>query len=251
GAVGALAAAASLQFALLVNALTFVVSLACLVGTRPAARPRPAAGETTAADLSRSLLDGFRYLGSTRPLLVLTVLQMIVNFGLASEKLLVFFATETLSMSPSAVGVIVSAGGLGGIAGALTAARIARRFRPTAVVAAGIAVASGAAVAMGGAGSFAALFVANLVYLWAVVVASLVNRTVRQLLTRRDMLGRATGTGRLLFRSVDPLGVLAMGGLTVAMHGDPRAAFVAGGLLACLATAVAWFGYFSTNCREY
>jgi hypothetical protein len=40
---------------------------------------------------------------------------------------------------------------------------------------------------------------------------------------------------------VDPLGVLVMGSLTIALGGDPRIAFLGGGLLVVAAALAAWF----------
>lgn len=58
------------------------------------------------------------------------------------------------------------------------------------------------------ASSAIALAMANLGYGAFLVVASLVNRSQRQRLVPRDLLGRVTSTVRVLFLAVDPLGVV-------------------------------------------
>ncbi len=56
----------------------------------------------------------------------------------------------------------------------------------------------------------------------ALTVASLVNRTQRQQIIPRPLLGRVTSAVRLLFLAVDPRGVVIAGSLTAAL-GDPAA----------------------------
>ena len=62
-----------------------------------------------------------------------------------------------------------------------------------------IAAAGGSAAAMGLASSAVTLTAANLGYGAALVVASLVNRTQRQRLVPRELLGRVTSTVRCCF----------------------------------------------------
>jgi hypothetical protein len=104
-----------------------------------------------------------------------------------------------------------------------------------AIGSAGVAVA-----AMWLASSAAALALANLGYGAALVVASLVNRTQRQRLVPRHLLGRVTSTVRVLFLAMDPLGVVAAGAATVALGGDPRPVFLAAGTVVVLAAALGW-----------
>lgn len=241
-AVGALAATAGLRPALLIDALTFVVSLLSLARVRnqtrhhraPASPPgwRALAGEVRA---------GFRYLLSVRLLVVLTAIQMAVNFCLAVEKLLLFYGRDTLHLSSSAVSVIVAAGGVGGILGALTATRLARRIGQIRLVAVAIAGCGIAIAAMSVATSFGVLLLANLFYLWALIVASLINRTQRQQIVPREMLGRVTSSVRLLFLAVDPVGVLVAGALTEGLGNDPRLVFLGAGVLVVTSAVAGWF----------
>ena len=243
--VGLLAVAGGTSLALLADAATFVVSLASLVtvtrrGSLPgrtrrarrAGRPWPA----FAADVR----EGVRYLLSVRTLLVLTAVQMVVNLCLSVEKLIIFDARVTLGLSPPLVGAVVAAGGVGGLAGAIVAAPLARwageiRLVVLAIGAAGLAVAAMCLVS-----SAATLAGANLGYGAALVVASLVNRTQRQRRVPRELLGRVTSTVRALFLAVDPLGVVGAGAATVALGGDPRPVFLAAGLIVVAAAAGGW-----------
>ena len=57
---------------------------------------------------------GLRYVASVRVLVILTTVQMVVNLCLAAEKLIVFYARDTLGLTPSLVAV-VAAGWLAGL----------------------------------------------------------------------------------------------------------------------------------------
>ena len=92
------------------------------------------------------------------------------------------------------------------------------------------------------ASSTVTLAAANLGYGAALVVASLVNRTQRQRLVPRDLLGRVTSTVRVLFLAVDPLGVVAAGAATEALGGNPRPVFLVAGVTVVMAAAAGWAG---------
>ena len=240
--VGVLAAVGNISLALLADALTFAISLLSLLAVgrwrpRPQARP-PSRGWRA---MATELRAGLRYLASVRVLVILTAVQIVVNLCLAVEKLIVFDARDTLGLTPSLVAVVVvAAGGAGGVAGALSASRLAGwigeiRLVVIAIAATGLAIAS-----MSAAGSALSLAAANLGYGWALVVASLVNRTQRQRIVPREMLGRVTSVVRVLFLAVDPLGVVIAGTATAALGGDPRPVFLAAGIIVVATAAAGW-----------
>ena len=241
--VGALAAVGSINLALLADAITFAVSLLCLfaVGRWRPGRVAPAArGGRGRRGLGADLRAGLRYVASVRVLVILTAVQIVVNLCLAAEKLIVFYARDTLGLTPSLVAVVVTAGGVGGVAGALSASRLAGwigeiRLIVVAIVAAGVAMA-----AMSVAGSAPSLMAANAAYTGAVVVASLVNRTQRQRIVPRAMLGRVTSGVRVLFLAVDPIGVVLAGAATSALGGNPRPVFLAAGTVTAAAAVAGW-----------
>jgi predicted MFS family arabinose efflux permease len=190
--------------------------------------------------MAAELREGLRYLLSVRTLVIMTAVQIVVNLCLAVEKLIIFFARDTLGLTPSLTAVVVAAAGVGGIVGALSASRLARwagevRLMVTAIAAAGVAIA-----AMSAAGSAPLLAAANFAYSWALVVASLVNRTQRQRIVPQALLGRVTSTVRVLFLAVDPLGVVIAGTATPALGGDPRPVFLAAGTAVVVTAAAGW-----------
>ena len=259
-AIVGLLAAAGVSLALLADALTFGVSLASLtsLATGAPTRPGPAGTRLTASggvvppraarvarpwpEFATSLREGLRYLLTTRTLLILTGVQMVVNLCLSVEKLIIYDARETLGLSPPLVGAVVAAGGAGGLAAAVCAAPLARWAGEMRLVVLAIAGAGASVAAMCLATSATALALSNLGYGATLVLASLVNRTQRQRLIPRELLGRVTSTVRVLFLAVDPLGVIAAGAATVALGGNPRPVFLVAGVTVMVAAAGGWAG---------
>ena len=116
---GLLAAAGLLHISLLIDAATFVISLAALAGLRGRYRAGPAPGPPGAAwrALRRELAEGLRYLAATRLLATLLVFMLVLNLCLGADKLIVFLVRDTLRLPPGQIGLVVAAGGAGGLAG--------------------------------------------------------------------------------------------------------------------------------------
>jgi MFS family permease len=253
GAAGLLAAAGLLHVSMLIDALTFLVSLATLTGVRrgyPARRPEAAAAAAPAAPtapalaapaaLGRELITGLRYLAATRLLLSLLLFMLVLNLCLGADKLIIFLARDTLHLGPGAVGLVVTAGGAGGLAGAMTSARLCRRLGPVRVVALGAGLSGVALVLIAAATSLPVAVAANVLYTWAVIVASVTMRSLRQILVPRELLGRVTASWRLGGQAVTLAGALVAGAVATALGGDPRPVFAAAGALTLGTVAVAW-----------
>jgi len=237
--VGVLAAAGALTAALLADALTFVVSLASLAAVRrrvPRARRQGARWHGLAADFRA----GARYLLSVRVLVIMTAMQIVMNLCLAVEKLIFYFAKDALGLGAAGVGAVVAAGGAGGILGAVSASWLAARAGQVRLTVASAAAAGLAIASFAAARSLVTLGAANLAYVFALTVASLTNRTYRQLIVPRAMLGRVTSTVRLVFLTADPLGVVIAGSLTAALGGDARPVFLGAGVLVMVTAAAGW-----------
>jgi hypothetical protein len=70
------------------------------------------------AALRRELADGIRYLTATRVLFGLLIFVLVLNLCLGADKLIIFMAKDTLRLPAWQVGLVISAGGAGGILGA-------------------------------------------------------------------------------------------------------------------------------------
>jgi Major Facilitator Superfamily len=242
-AAGLLAAAGLLHGAMLIDALTFLVSLASLAGVRRRYSPagtaqRPA---MTWRTLRRELAQGIRYLAATRVLLILLIFVLTLNLCLGADKLVIFLGKDTLHLPPGQVGLLVTAGGVGGLAGAAGTGLLCRWFAHCPW--------SHCAVRHPGlpwflislATSMPVLLAGNVLYTWAIIAASVTNRSLRQALVPRELLGRVTASWRLGGQAVTFIGGLLAGVMAGLLGNNPRPVIAAAGCLTLLTVAVAWF----------
>ena len=243
GAAGLLAAAGLLHGAMLIDALTFLVSLASLAGVRRRYSPagtaqRPA---MTWRTLRRELAQGIRYLAATRVLLILLIFVLTLNLCLGADKLVIFLGKDTLHLPPGQVGLLVTAGGVGGLAGAAGTGLLCRWLAPLPVVTLCCAASGIALVLISLATSMPVLLAGNVLYTWAIIAASVTNRSLRQALVPRELLGRVTASWRLGGQAVTFIGGLLAGVMAGLLGNNPRPVIAAAGCLTLLTVAVAWF----------
>lgn len=242
-AAGLLAAAGLLPEAMLIDALTFLVSLASLAGVRRRYRPAGTAGRKAVTwwALGRELADGIRYLAATRLLLTLLVFMLTLNLCLGADKLIIFLGQDTLHLAPGQVGFLVTAGGVGGLAGAAGTGLLCRWLAPLPAVALCCAASGLALILMSVATVMPVLLAGNFLYIWAIVAASVTMRSLRQVLVPRELLGRVTASWRLGGQTVTLVGGVLAGVLAGLLGGDPRPVIAAAGCLTLFTVTVAWF----------
>jgi hypothetical protein len=111
-AAGLLGAAGLLHEAMLIDALTLLVSLASLAGVRRHYGPAGTAGRKAVAwrALGRELAEGIRYLAATRLLLTLLVFILTLNLCLGADKLILFLGALAGLLGNNPRPVIAAAG---------------------------------------------------------------------------------------------------------------------------------------------
>ncbi|MFG2115428.1 MFS transporter [Streptomyces sp. NPDC048718] len=231
--------------ALAVVAATFVVPVLTLMSLRTPEPPAPPRrpGTSMFAELKEGIEALWRH-PLLRPATVAAVVRNLGNAAASTVSLL--FAYRTLGLSPGTVGVLFTLVGLGGVGGAWMADRLLARF--------GLGATLVAACASG------AVWAAAPMALWLPAVPTLVvvgasasvwvpvwNATIttlRQSVTRSDLLGRVHATSRAINFCAMPLGAL-LGGVAVDVLGGamgPKAgtgwALVLTGLASGVATVV-------------
>ena len=210
--------------AILFDAVSYLVSAASLLLIRqPEPRPEPGGGDATA---TQQALAGLRVVLShpiLRPLALTAGTQSL--FGGFFRALYEIIALRTLHLTPLAVGLLISAGGAGALAGSAVASAAARRF----------GIGRALWVASLGSGvlaflvplapsplpvAFGALFLAQLLGDATGTVFDVNEAVVRQAITPDGWLGRVTGSGRWLAAVLAALGALVAGVLagTVGMR---------------------------------
>ena len=243
GAAGLLAAAGLLHVSMLIDALTFLVSLATLIGIRrryPAAR-RTERSATGWRAVRHELAEGLKYLAATRLLFTLLVFMLVLNLCLGADKLLIFLTKNTLHLPPAQVGLVVTAGGVGGLLGAMGTSLLCRWLGPLPVIAFCAAASGIALILIGAATSMPVVLAGNLLYTWAIVAASVTMRSLRQILVPRELLGRVTASWRLGGQAVTLIGGVIAGAAAGLLGNDPRPVFAAAGTLTLITAAAAWF----------
>jgi predicted MFS family arabinose efflux permease len=243
GVAGLLAAAGRLHGAMLIDALTFLVSLASLAGVRRRYRPAGNQGRSamTWRTLRRELAEGVRYLAATRLLLTLLVFLLTLNLCLGADKLIIFLGQDSLRLPPGQVGLLVTAGGVGGLAGAAGTGLLCRWLTPLPAVTLCCAVSGMALLLISAATAMPVLLAGNLLYMWAIIAASVTNRSLRQALVPRELLGRITASWRLGGQAVTFIGGVLAGVMAGLLGNNPRPVIAAAGCLTLLIVAVAWF----------
>ena len=217
---GVLVSLMTAPFALLVDALSFLLSAAFVAGTRVA----EAAPETRGAraGVAGEITEGVRVVLGDRVLRALAgASATTVLFGRVFMAVYVLYMTRVLGLSAVGVGLVFAIGGVGSFAGSLVAERLARRFGPGPAM-------IGAQVAFGLTGMLVPLavlvpswalpmIVASEFAQWMAILVYYVNAiSVRQAITPDRVLGRVNATMRFLAGGANPIGAViggALGGL--------------------------------------
>jgi MFS family permease len=125
-----------LRWALLANALSFLVSFAAVRSVRvPAEIGESAAATAEHGGFWPELHDGLRVIGRSRVLQAVMVTALVATLGTGALNALgVFFVTETLHTDAKFYGTLDMGEGIGAIAGALVAGAVAARLGSERVV---------------------------------------------------------------------------------------------------------------------
>jgi MFS family permease len=226
--------------ALLCNAVSFLVSAACLLGARTRS-PRPAApGRLTTVRLTtgrsapvlpatvlattgrpttlrREIADGLTFVLRDPFLRQLSTFWAAANLALTGyAALLVVFLVRVIGLTPGSVGLLTAIPGIGGILGALVTGRITARYG----TARGLLLSTLGTVPfcllipLTGPGPRLAFYIAgSLVACTGIAVGNIVIAAFRQSYSPPGMCGRVTATMRFLIFGTSPLGALLGGSL--------------------------------------
>jgi len=128
--------------ACLINAASFLVSALCLRfirASQEALHPYAFTKERAAVGIGpvlRELLAGFRFVATTRVLLVVTFLALIAMLGAGALNALdIIFVSRNLHASTALYGPLTAAGGLGALIGAITMGIAAKKIAPKYILA--------------------------------------------------------------------------------------------------------------------
>ncbi|MFD8456056.1 MFS transporter [Streptomyces antimycoticus] len=220
GSAGLIAQVAGAVNGMFVNAATFLVSLACLTGIG-FREPRVPRAERPPRALGREVAEGLRLIARDRWLRTLTLFAAASNLALMGyQSIRVVFLVRTVGLSPGLVGGLIAAAGLGGVAGAFCARRVAARVgdaRATLLFELGLAVGA-LLMPMTARGPWVVLFVAGGFCATAGVVAgNVIKAGFQQRYCPPELLGRLTASSAFISYGMLPLGALLGGALGTAL----------------------------------
>jgi MFS family permease len=217
GTAGLAADALGPATAVLFNAASFGVSAVCLLRIRTTAA-RPA--RTTTTSVRADIAQGMGFVARDpflRPLTLFAAASNLTYGGYAA--LTVIFLVKTAGLDPALAGALMSATSVGGLAGALTARRLASRFGmvPVIVLAAILTGPFGLLIPLTATGPRVACYVAGAAMIGAgTLVGNILAATFRQTYCPPEILGRVVAGMRFLSFGTIPLGALIAGVLGTA-----------------------------------
>ena len=213
---GALVGLLGAPFAVLLDALSFLLSGWLIKRTRAIEPPLASAGPT---GVWREIREGFRLVRAEPLLRALIAAAGTMNFfGRMFLAVYVLYMTRDLGLGPVGVGLVLATGGFGSLAGALVVGPSTRRFGVGRVL-----VASQLAFGLTGLLVPLAVLVPRVALVmvvasefgqWMAVIVYYVNAvSVRQAITPDRMQGRVNATMRFFAGGLMPIGALVGGAL--------------------------------------
>ncbi|MEU8333832.1 MFS transporter [Micromonospora sp. NPDC048839] len=227
GVAGLIAQLIGAVSALLLDAISFLVSAVCLLRIRTV-EPRVRRVDQSRS-LRRDIAEGLRFVARDPYLRVLTVFGAASNIGLTGyQAVLVVFLVRELRIEPGLVGALVGVMSAGGIIGALLATTLARRCGTArALLIAALLTGPPALLiplAAPGVGLIWPALGGVLIGL-GVAIGNVVKGAFRQTYTPHHLLGRVTVSMHLLNYGTIPLAAVLAGALG-ARYGVGTAIFV-------------------------
>jgi predicted MFS family arabinose efflux permease len=254
GLAGGLARVMTAPGAIALDAISFLVSAACLRHLRPSAALPPA--QPVRRQLRVELGDGLRVIRGEPVLRALVGgLALLQLANAALETVVLLYLARTLGLGAATLGVVFAAGNVGFLAGALLPARMAAWFGVGPSIALALALTASSDLLVPLATGPTVIVIALLLlalggFGLGHTIFNVHQVSLRQQLTPAALLGRVNATVLVLTAGLAPLGAL-LGGALGATLGLRATLFIAGGgeLLAALWLAVSPVGRLGRACR--
>jgi MFS family permease len=226
-------------YAIAVDAVSFLVSATCVKSIRKI-EEHPSEHPKGIANLGREIGEGLRFVVNQPLIRAITAVSTIFNlFSGMMTAVEVVFLVRVVHAQPDVIGFSFAAVGAGGLAGALLASRLSRRFGGArATIGGALLSVLGFLIPLATPGVGVLLFAAG--YAGSAFGTSVYNinqLSFRQRLCPSNLLGRMNATVRFVVSGVSPVGALVGGvigteiGLRPTMWVAAAGQFAAAGLL--------------------
>ena len=220
------------------NGLSFVAVIVALTLLHADGAPRPRGGRSMRGEIG----EGLGYvLRTPRIALVLSLVLCVSAFFFNYNTLVPLLARDVLHQDAHGFGLLMTAVGLGAVAGAVVLASLGTERPPVALLVASALVLGGASMTMSGVGRFGvAMGLLALMGFTGMLFMTGANTTV-QLTVPDELRGRVMALHTLMFAGMTPFGAFLVGAVTQAL--GARAGFLvtgAGGVVSILAVTAWW-----------
>jgi MFS family permease len=210
---GLLVQAVRAPYALVADAISYVLSVVALLGIRarePVKQPSP-------VSLREQIAEGGRYVARDPILRVMTIAPALSNISYTGyEAIVVLFLVRSVHLAPSSVGLLIGLVSLGAVLGAVLARPVGRRFGTSRAVWAVTMLTApfGLLIPLTHRGAGLAFFVAgNVVMTAGVLVYNVTIGGFRQAYCPPRLLGRVVASMRFVLFGTVPVGGLLAGTL--------------------------------------
>lgn len=219
GLAGVLISAITAPYVLVIDVVSYLVSVVTIFGLPADSRPAAASGPDgqVAASVWASMQEGIRLVGRHPLLRWCTTAAVVTNFCVSGLMAVFFlFLIRAAGMGPAQVGLVLSVGSAGAVAGGLVVDRLTHRFgvgpmlvQSTALP--GLGYLMLAAVHGHSVWAVGTAAVADFVAMFALPLFNVTVITLRQVATPDHLLGRANATVRTFAWGAVSLGALLGG----------------------------------------
>lgn len=219
GLAGLLVSAVGTAFALVSDAISFIVSAVAILFIRTVEPPESRASRTT--PYRAAIREGLAFVVRDPLLRSLTISTSLANFCLTALNTIALpYLVRDLKASPATIGLLFAIGSTGGIAGAAFTTYLVRRVGDSrlAWIAPLATTPFGLLLPAAGKGAGLSLFVVGLIMLEAgIIISTIVVMTFRQTYCPHDMLGRVGASMRTLQMGIIPIAAVIGGGVAAWM----------------------------------
>jgi MFS family permease len=228
GVAGALVGALTAPTAMVVDAVSYLVSLVSLMLIRtPEPVPAAPASATGRRRLIPELAEGLRWVFGNVYLRFLALVGAACNFfSIATATMFLVYAVRERSVPPAELGVILSCGAAGGLSGSLVSAAVLRRFPIGSVYFASLAAVFAGPLLVPLAGGprplVVGMFIASFfISYFGLAISNVLVMSLRQTMTPPNLMGRMNAAMRTLMFGGGALGGPAGGALAgmIGLHG--------------------------------
>jgi predicted MFS family arabinose efflux permease len=227
---GLLVQAVGAAAAVLVDAASFVTSFLSLIAIRAPEGDILSSSENVRTHLRTEIIEGLRFVWGEPRIRSVTLSTATSNlFGTMGLSVSLLFFRQQIHLSPARIGILLSMGGVGGVAGAVFAARIARQWGLGRTILSAIAVCGvgGLAYPLVTPANANALIIAGGFLTSAGAVVYNVNQvSLRQALCPHSLQGRMNASVRTIVSGCMPIGAF-IGGILGANIGLRQTLWVA------------------------